>query len=446
MEEQDRISDLPADILDKIMGLLWIGEAARCAILSTALRDAWYNLTELDFDESFYDNIYSDCDEDPAIWHDIVNGYLNKHNGTIRKFVVYFRLQACKCEFSKLFRSVTKKGVQDLEIDLYRFDGMRYSLPSCIFKCPTLKIFSATGVQIDPIKAHFIFPNVTSLVFYGVRFCPRSPNLHALEVPILQSLKFCGCKDISYFNINAPKLCSLSIIECFTSIATGYENHYYDDYENDFEKWVFKSTYDESSYDSDDRDMFCYDPVKEKDMSDGGFLPMNLYLGSFCRLHLSFFDIWEIVDEFSRMRLPMPALDVQYLNLTGVFFTDSDWISKFVSFLQSCPKLCELDICFQVKVHESSSGVYNLLYSHNMLKTLKFRLFSGSKSEVQFLTRLIACFPTCKKVSIFCQRRFGSRKKANIREEILSSSRLSSTAKIYLKYNKDALGEISRYY
>ncbi|CAH9086676.1 unnamed protein product [Cuscuta epithymum] len=474
MEESDRLSELPADVLDKIMGLLWIGEAARCAVLSTVLRDAWYNLTQLDFDDSFHDTIYSDCDDDPATWHDTINNYLKKHNGSIKKFGIYFSLQVYQCEFDKLFLSVTNKGVQELYIKIYCDDPIKYRLPACIFKCPTLKIVQASGVKIDPIKAHCIFPNVTSISFSDVDFSPRSYQLHAVDVPMLQKLIFRGCKDISHFNITAPELGILSIKGCYVGrdhdndndrqSDSDEDNNYYEDddsryandYRNEFRKRLFeylmsqeRDDDDESDYNDnsdgggdDDSYMFCYDPLNGEDKSGGGFLPANMDLGSICALHLCCDGIGAVVDDF-RMRPQMPVLDVKYLNLSGDYSPDSDSNTKLVSLLRSCPKLCKLEICFQLHGFESPDcsgslsdlleGHHNLYYRHNALQVLKLSLFSGSKSELQFITGLIACFPTCKKVLVCCPKRFRSMEKAKIKEEILSSCGASSAAKIYLK-------------
>ncbi|CAH9119691.1 unnamed protein product [Cuscuta europaea] len=53
----DRFSELPSEILDKILGLLDIQEAARMAILSKFWREMWFNLTDLNFDCNFFYHI-----------------------------------------------------------------------------------------------------------------------------------------------------------------------------------------------------------------------------------------------------------------------------------------------------------------------------------------------------------------------------------------------------
>ncbi|CAH9086660.1 unnamed protein product [Cuscuta epithymum] len=349
MEERDRNIELPADILDKIMGKLWLGEAARMAVLNTVWRDAWFNLTKV-----------------------------------------------CICEFDKLFLSVMKKGVQELDIQIFNADGRNYPLPSRVLKCPTLKTFHACSVKIDPTRPRCIFPNVTSLSFDGVHFDP-SNQLNVVDLPKLRRLLFRGCKNIPHFNITAPKLGSLSIQECYIGRDHDDDNDcrsdcddedYYlgdddKDYNSDDDDYRYAannddvSCYNDSSYNGGDgdRNMFCYCPANGKDKSSSGFLPTYLDLGSVRWLHLCCDAVGGVVDDLGRMGPQMTALDVKYLNLSGVYFPDSDNNSKFIKLLRSCPKLYKLEICFQLQeldlpsrresVSRLLEGLHKLHHIHN---------------------------------------------------------------------------------
>ncbi|CAH9086666.1 unnamed protein product [Cuscuta epithymum] len=441
MEERDRISELPADILDKIMGKLWIEEAATMAVLNTVWRDAWYSLTEVAFDASFHYILYCDFIKNPDKWHDIVNDYFKKHNGNIKRFDMYFGQQVYRGDFDKLFLSVTKKGVQELDLQIYSDDDRNYRLPPCILKCSTLKTFYACGVKIDQITPRCMFPNVTFLSFDLVHFGASSLQHHAVDLPKLQRLTFSRCTDISHFNITAPKLGILSIEKCYISGDDDVEEEEEDDYYSDDDE---RDSDDSCSSGGDDNnDMFCYNPTNEKDKPVGGFLPANLDLGSVSRLHLCCNAIWGVVDDFGRKGLQMPMLDVKYLNLSGDYYPGSDSNSKLVNLLRSCPKLCELEICFQLRGLDSPTcgesvsnlleGLHRLHHRHNDLQTLKLSVYSASKSEVHLITGLIGCFPTCKKVFIFSQTRFSYAEEVEARNEILSSSRALSTAEVYFK-------------
>ncbi|VFR03507.1 unnamed protein product [Cuscuta campestris] len=50
----DQIRQLPVEILDHIMGLLPIQQAAKTAVLSKVWRDVWSSLTHLCFDDNFF--------------------------------------------------------------------------------------------------------------------------------------------------------------------------------------------------------------------------------------------------------------------------------------------------------------------------------------------------------------------------------------------------------
>lgn len=51
---RDTISQFPVDILDHILGLLPIKNAARAAVLSSVWRGGWSSLTQLNFDDHFF--------------------------------------------------------------------------------------------------------------------------------------------------------------------------------------------------------------------------------------------------------------------------------------------------------------------------------------------------------------------------------------------------------
>nr|GMD28478.1 F-box/FBD/LRR-repeat protein At1g13570-like isoform X1 [Ipomoea batatas] len=135
-----------------------------------------------------------------------------------------------------------------------------------------------------------ILPNVASLCFQWVDFGPINC---AIDVPVLEKLSFIRCRNIFHFDITAPKLCSLTI-------------------------------------------EFCSSTVR------GKFLPVNLDLRSISTLDLG--GHLQGLKEFSRMGF---HLNVEYLKLScdQEFYTKSDGSSSmFVHLLRLCPKLRKLDI------------------------------------------------------------------------------------------------------
>ncbi|XP_019149858.1 PREDICTED: F-box/LRR-repeat protein At3g26922-like [Ipomoea nil] len=217
--EKDRISELPVDMLDNIMGFLPIAEAARIAVLSRIWRDTWFNLTRLNFDCHFFDYMIKKYSNDcaTASFH-IIYKVLLQNNGSILKFVVCLpahhslryssTIRSRLFDFEQWMLRVMGKGVEEIHL---RFNPNLYDfrLPNCIFSCRTLKSLYLYGVSFKPIHAHSILPNVTSLCCERVNFCDLIP--HVANVPMLENLSFIQCKSFSEFNITAPKLRYLTI-------------------------------------------------------------------------------------------------------------------------------------------------------------------------------------------------------------------------------------------
>lgn len=212
----DRISRLPTDILDHILGFLSIEEAAKTAVLSTVWRDVWSSLTKLNFDDHFLgyiDKKYHCFRKSTGLY--LITKILLQHNGTIRQFGLNFNdvkmVRTRPFDYNQWLLLVTRKGVEEICLsvahDVYR-------VHNCIFSCITLKRLHLCGVLILPLEFPRILPNVVSLCFQSVLFCPTNREVCALDVPVLETLSFLWCKSMFCFNITAPKLISLTIESC----------------------------------------------------------------------------------------------------------------------------------------------------------------------------------------------------------------------------------------
>ncbi|RAL37557.1 hypothetical protein DM860_000251 [Cuscuta australis] len=172
----DQIRQLPVEILDHIMGLLPIQEAAKTAVLS-------------------------------------------KHKGAIKKFVFLFPggctliVRSRSYDVNQWLLLVTQQGVEEIHL---RFGSREYKLPECIFSSSTLKRLHLSGLCTEPLNSPCTLPNLTSLCFEEAKFISRNTTNYAIDVPKLKNLSFFCCENISHFNIIARNLCSLRIAHFFT--------------------------------------------------------------------------------------------------------------------------------------------------------------------------------------------------------------------------------------
>ncbi|XP_019161838.1 PREDICTED: F-box/FBD/LRR-repeat protein At1g13570-like isoform X1 [Ipomoea nil] len=391
---RDRISKLPVEILDHILGFLPIKDAAKTAVLSSIWRDVWSNLTQLNFDRHFFSYMEKTQRHPSNYFREYAPGYvINKvllqHNGTIQKFVIYFvdvgvGILTIK-SLDQWLLLVTQKGVEEMNI---RLQYNIYKLPNYIFSCSTLKRLHLSYVVVQPMKSPCILPNVDLLSFEYVNFDPIEPSHCAIDVPVLESLLFYCCGDIFNFNMTAPKLCDLTITGCYSD---------------------------------------CLDK----------FLPVNLDLRSISTLNLQYSNIEKFVEEISRMGF---QLNVERLKLSFTYQTDTI-TPALVHLLQSCPKLCRLDL--NVSALEEMEIRYNRAFSkllsklqgvaqtNKMLRTLKLDSFSGWQSEILFIKEVLAYFSALEKLFIiFASYNQTEEFKFGVMQQLLHFPRASTKAEI----------------
>ncbi|CAH9103855.1 unnamed protein product [Cuscuta epithymum] len=391
MEAKDRISELPTDICDHILGLLPINESARISVLSTFWRDAWLSLTHLKFDGDFFNYFKHHYMRESTMY--VINKILMRHKGPVRRFVFHFSnfgkhsysygamaTSRRWADFDRLLLLITGNGVE--EIDLF-FQPNKYILRDCIFCCLTLKKLSLFGVFIEKINFPCIFPNVTSLCLGDVEFDSRNLLDYAAVIPTLESLT---CRTSPALNISAPKLSSLKI----NPSAHGIHGTVVD-----------------------------------------SILPRNLDIRHVRSLHLGGPFLKTFVNDLDRMGLLQTALNVEHLELTVSF--ENDDISALALLLNMCPKLSKH------LIHLKNLTVDRLWELPDDNVTLKcetlrelyiFCSFSGSALELLSFKWLLNCFPALEKLFINNSKCLHHNRDAKNKQKLLRYLRASTTAEI----------------
>ncbi|VFQ95334.1 unnamed protein product [Cuscuta campestris] len=394
----DQIRQLPVEILDHIMGLLPIQEAAKTAVLSKLWGDVWSSLTQLCFDYNFFRYFQIKHRKEGKYFKlssclYAINKVLLQHKGPIKKFVFLFPggcpliVRSRSYDMNQWLLLVTQQGVEEIRLC---FGSREYKLPECIFSSSTLKRLHLSGLCIAPQISPCTSPNLTSLCFKEAKFLPRNTTNYSIDVPKLENLSFYCCENISHFNIIARNLRSLRIARHSTG-------------------------------------------------KGDNFLPVNIDLRSIHTLDLEGSSHEDILGDHTSNGLPpqLPALNVKSLKLSGDYFlTDA----AFVCLLRKCPKLCKLKIHFQrewdmSRCIDATSGHFEKLrcvaQTHKMLWSLKFWAFNGSKPQMHFIKEMLANLPALEKVVIiYSLYMFDRNKKHDILEEISHFPCASPKAKI----------------
>ncbi|CAH9119653.1 unnamed protein product [Cuscuta europaea] len=137
------LSELPEEIKESILELLPTRDAARCALLSTEWRGAWYRLGRLVFDKDFFRSLKNMSKPDGGLCMvSIINQILMLRSGPIKKFTFHYSFSSKPpLEQSDLDRwclLLARKGVEELDLSA-GFPITDYKVPSCLLWCKTIK-------------------------------------------------------------------------------------------------------------------------------------------------------------------------------------------------------------------------------------------------------------------------------------------------------------------
>ncbi|VFQ95310.1 unnamed protein product [Cuscuta campestris] len=406
-DDLDRISQLPVEILDHIMGLLPIQQAARTAVLSKVWRDLWSSLSHLCFDHLFFSHFNkkyrraSKYIKTSSCFY-VITKVLLEHKGSIRKFVCLhsnvgtLTVRSRSFDIDQWLLLVTRRGVEEIYL---HFGYNEYKLPDCIFSCSTLRTLCLQGFSIEPQCSPCTLPNVTSLRFVRVGFGSRDISNYAVHVPRLENLSFIRCKDMFHFNITPRNLSSLTTKGCYNS---------------------------------------------ESDK----FLPVNLDLKSICTLDMkNCSDLRYFLGQYTTKGLSLqpPALNVELLKLSNFWSGDDDEISAFVCLLSNCPKLCNLELLLTGDLKmciDATSGhlekFRRVLRTQKLLSFLKLNVFEELEPHMHFIQEMLACLPALEKVVIIRPSYMsGLNEEHETMEEILHFPRASAKAKIVYQLMED---------
>ncbi|XP_050224285.1 F-box/FBD/LRR-repeat protein At1g13570-like isoform X2 [Mercurialis annua] len=196
----DRISDLPENVLEKVVMCLPIRDAVRTSILSKNWRNKWADAPQLIFDTTFTPmRQVSQTNKHLVTVYEV----LLLHSGPIHKFTLSFPgLKSCP-EIDRLIHFLSRKGVQDLKLCIST--GNSHKLPSYLFSCLDLKYLCLSLCILTPPTKFQGFRTLIRLKLLNVQLPSNFKNF-ICNCWSLEELMLDDCSDISCLEISCPKL------------------------------------------------------------------------------------------------------------------------------------------------------------------------------------------------------------------------------------------------
>nr|XP_043611767.1 F-box/FBD/LRR-repeat protein At2g04230-like [Erigeron canadensis] len=205
--EEDRISNLPENLIDSILEKLPVQDAIRTNILSKYWRYKWTTMTKLVLDKQFSEKFTKNGAFDPNGFITITNQILNLHKGAILTLNLHVpdMLLGSFQEVDQWILHLSRNGVRELVLTN---SNRRYHLPSYMYLCTELRNLQLEKCILKPPPEFQGFIFMEDLFLTEVDFGDKLYKT-MITLPQVKNLTVHKCINIHSFNIKSPILQNL---------------------------------------------------------------------------------------------------------------------------------------------------------------------------------------------------------------------------------------------
>lgn len=198
----DIISNLPCNVLEKILLCLTVQDVSRTSVLSRKWRYIWTTLPQLVFDDSFCRGSVMRATTNKLMMS--IYKVLLLHRGPILKFNLTLRkLKSCP-EIDQLICFLLNNGIREFTLQMQK--GEPYKLPSALFSCLRLEHLKLSSCVFKPHPRFKVFTGLLSLELHKVFIAGDVLSSLTSSCPLLEQLTIRCCTSFDYLEIVAPKL------------------------------------------------------------------------------------------------------------------------------------------------------------------------------------------------------------------------------------------------
>ncbi|XP_045795681.1 F-box/FBD/LRR-repeat protein At1g13570-like [Trifolium pratense] len=412
VDQIDRISDLPSNVIDCILEHLNIRDVVRTSILSTKWRYMWTSAPRLEFHPNFFDP-YEYIHYPSPVVSKIITDVLMLHNGPINKFLLfipmYFNFKLTVKLLDMWIPLLSRRGVKHLE--LLNFGTALSHLPYIVFSCKELTEFKFGGFNLLIPPNFSGFKRLLNLKLQMVTF--ESGALESLisGCPLLEKLSIEYCHGFEYFHISTPTLKALLL---------GFDKN--------MKSICLKKAQNLSDLTLMANDGWVPGLIKS--------LPKNIQrfsIGSSFNKKIPYADI------IPPTLVKSSFNSIKYLKLRAVKFNERGELLYIVSVLKSAPRLVELVIesYGHLDITQGSDCSEELDCSSrclHQLKTVNINIYATSHQHAMSFIQFILANSTSLKTLTFDvrleSRELGAPMLLSISQHLLLMKRASQSAQV----------------
>lgn len=416
-EGEDIVTALPRNVVDRILELLPVCDAAKTSILSRKWRDIWASFPYLVLNNFFCKKLTAKSE---SVFRETIDLILLQHTGDI----VRFDLDVSRVNLSsytdidRWMLYVTRNGVKRLTLNMS--DNISaYKLPSYIFNCRTLTQLRLFNCIFKPPNSFFGFNNLITLYLEGVAFEPAT-EFCVINVPVLLNMTLRYCDGTQYLNI---------VVSSGLKYLLVLESHYNLDLNRFMNCKSLTYLY-----------LVVNNPIHSDKMST--YEKLIFSLSALETLTLGSFVLELLSTGVVTKGLPSTLNCLWHLQL-GIDLGKICQTSYALEIIQSLPNLSKLQIWVYAACDKDEMVMKYLDKPAcldrplDKLEDVVMHSFRGSKSELFFIKLLFARAPSLVRMNIKQWKTSGPREERNISKELMRFPRASPKAELFYSTNAD---------
>ncbi|XP_020524575.1 F-box/FBD/LRR-repeat protein At1g13570 [Amborella trichopoda] len=207
---EDRISELPTEIILMILSALTIREAARTSVLSRRWRSAWTSTPVLNI---CLDSLQSfSCN-----WANIVDSVLSRHHGPISTFWLDRMIWCSSEDLNRWLSMLSSRVIEDLVIDFYD-QYVPYTVHPSFFSCSTLVSVELSSCRLEMPTDFNGFRFLKLLSLKTVTLTDTILQAIVSQSERLEDLTLIDCEGLSKIKIVASNLFNFHLFGVFTEV------------------------------------------------------------------------------------------------------------------------------------------------------------------------------------------------------------------------------------
>ncbi|KAH9625608.1 hypothetical protein KSS87_003848 [Heliosperma pusillum] len=369
----DLFSELPRNVIDVIMELLPLCDAARMSVLSTKWLNIWRARQKLTLDAKFFKRVLKN---QLCVTHEfsrIVSKILLHHSGHLSSFHLEIPYLISCPDVDQWICYLSRTGVSDICIQSQYKDPLKLSWH--IFSCGNLEKLKLRSFVINPSHNCGGFSKMKRLELDKTTLTEKAFKYLIQGCPLLQELRLTNFVGMEHVTIDAPNLSRLIVDGTFISLDV-----------RNAEKLVSADFGLQKCVD------VCHKAslrVLIQALARSSKLQKLVFRGHFV----------EVL--YKESLLPSTFENLRILDLLFIHLNTVDEFRSIIGIIQACPAVERLNISVSTSKHKTSHVLnYSPSSVLHRLCYAEVDICRGSKMELKMIEFLLGCSPILKKLSL----------------------------------------------